>query len=52
MSYIANISLRIGRTVKWDADKQEIVGDKEAAALMRRPYRTPWDGVLKSLVKV
>jgi predicted dehydrogenase len=52
MSHMANISLRIGRAVKWDAEKQEVIGDKEAAAMCNRPYRAPWDGVLKSLVKV
>lgn len=49
---LANISVRLGRAVRWDPDKQLVIGDKEAAAMCIRPYRAPWDGVLKSLVKV
>lgn len=36
------ISWRTGRTVQWDGDKEEIVGDPEASLLLRRPYRGPW----------
>ena len=50
---LANISLRLGgRALKWDNEKQEIIGDKEAAAMCVRQYRAPWDGVLKSIVKI
>jgi predicted dehydrogenase len=48
--HLANVSLRVGRKLKWDPVKEEIVGDKEAAAHMRRPYRKPWDQVLRSLL--
>jgi len=48
--HLANISLRTGRKIKWDPEKEEILGDREAAAMMRRPYRKPWDDVLKSLL--
>jgi len=48
--HLANISLRVGRKLKWDAVKEEIVGDKEAAAMMRRPYRKPWEQQLRSLL--
>ncbi len=46
--HLANISLRLGRKIQWDAEKEEIVGDTEAAAWLERPYRKPWDSVLKS----
>jgi predicted dehydrogenase len=49
---LANMSLRIGRAIKWDPDKEEVIGDKEAAALCFKSYRAPWDDVLRSLVKV
>ena len=49
---LANVSLRLGRSVRWDPAKEQVVGDKEAAAMCARPYRAPWDGVLKSIVKV
>ncbi|MBY0505621.1 MAG: Gfo/Idh/MocA family oxidoreductase [Bryobacteraceae bacterium] len=48
--HLANISLRVGRKLKWDPVKEEIVGDREAAAMMRRPYRKPWDTLLRSLL--
>jgi predicted dehydrogenase len=46
--HLANISLRLGRKIRWDADKQEIIGDREASGYLERPYRKPWDGVLRS----
>jgi predicted dehydrogenase len=49
---LANVSLRLGRSVRWDPDKEQVIGDKEAAAACVRPYRAPWDGVLRSIVKV
>lgn len=44
--HLANISLRLGRKVRWDAEREEIVGDAEASAMLVRPYRKPWDQVL------
>lgn len=44
--HLANISLRLGRKVRWDAKREEIVGDAEASAMLVRPYRKPWDQVL------
>ncbi|MCX6598943.1 MAG: Gfo/Idh/MocA family oxidoreductase [Acidobacteria bacterium] len=49
--HLANISLRTGRKLRWDADKEEIIGDKDAQAMTERPYRKPWDGVLRSILK-
>jgi predicted dehydrogenase len=49
---LANMSLRLGRSIRWDPEKEAVIGDKEAAAMCVRPYRAPWEGVLKSLVKV
>jgi predicted dehydrogenase len=49
--HLANISLRIGRKLRWDEKKEEIVGDSEASKFLERPYRAPWDGVLKNLLK-
>ena len=48
--HLGNISLRLGRKLKWDAVKETIPGDAEASAMLERPYRKPWDGVLKSLL--
>jgi predicted dehydrogenase len=47
--HLANISLRLGRKVRWDADRDEIIGDAEASAMLVRPYRNPWDQTLAGL---
>jgi predicted dehydrogenase len=39
---LANIACRLGRTLLWDPDKAQIIGDEEANRLLARPYRTPW----------
>jgi predicted dehydrogenase len=39
---LANLSMKVGRSLTWDAAKQQIVGDDEAAKLMLRPYAAPW----------
>jgi predicted dehydrogenase len=47
--HLANISLRLGRKLKWDTVKEEVVDDAEANRLLVRPYRTPWDRELRAL---
>ena len=49
--HLGNISLRVGRKIRWDPEKEEILGDREAAAMLERPYRKPWDDVLRSLIR-
>jgi predicted dehydrogenase len=39
---LANHSLKLGRTLTWDAAKGQVVGDEEANRLLRRTYRSPW----------
>ena len=39
---LANMSMKLGRSLKWDAQKRQIVGDDEANRMLRRPYRRPW----------
>jgi hypothetical protein len=36
------LSLKLGRSVAWDGQKEIITGDDEANALLRRDYRGPW----------
>jgi predicted dehydrogenase len=48
--HLANLSLRTGRKLRWDTVKEEVIGDREANALLERPYRKPWDSVLRSLL--
>jgi hypothetical protein len=39
---LANMSLKLGRTLAWDAQKGRVIGDEEANAMLRRPYRKGW----------
>jgi predicted dehydrogenase len=39
---LANLSMKLGRSLTWDSEKQQVVGDEEANKLLRRPYRGPW----------
>lgn len=48
--HLANISARTGRKIVWDAAANDIVGDKAASAMLKRPYRAPWDKSLKALL--
>ncbi|HEY8503893.1 MAG TPA: Gfo/Idh/MocA family oxidoreductase, partial [Gemmataceae bacterium] len=43
VAHLGNIAYRTGRKLTWDAAKEEIVGDPEAAALLGRAARKPWD---------
>jgi len=47
--HLANLSLRLGRALRWDPVHEDIPGDNEASAMLERPYRKPWDSVLTSL---
>jgi hypothetical protein len=40
--HLGLISMLVGRTIKWDAKKERIVGDDEASKLLSRDYRQPW----------
>jgi predicted dehydrogenase len=39
---LANLSMKLGRTLEWDHARGRVVGDEEANRLLRRPYRSPW----------
>lgn len=40
--HLALISLMTNTTIKWDPEKEVIVGNDEAAKLLSRDYRGPW----------
>jgi predicted dehydrogenase len=42
MCHLGNIATRLGRSVRWDPQNEQIVGDAEANRWLARPYRTPW----------
>jgi predicted dehydrogenase len=39
---LANLSMRLGRSLRYDPEKHVVTGDDEATKLLTRPYRTPW----------
>jgi predicted dehydrogenase len=48
--HLANIAARVGRVVNWDDSRQTITDDPEAAAMLTRAYRAPWDRELHAIV--
>lgn len=40
--HLGNIAMRLKRKLRWDPDQEQILGDDEAAAMLRRPGRAPW----------
>ncbi len=42
VAHLGNIAYRTGRKVVWDAQKEKIVGDKQADRLVGVQYRKPW----------
>ena len=40
--HLANASYRLGRTLNFDPDKQEVIGDEEANRMLRGTYRAPY----------
>jgi predicted dehydrogenase len=42
MSLLGMLSLKLGRSIQWDGDKEEVIGDAEANTLLSRAYRAPW----------
>ncbi len=40
---LANLSCKLARSLEFDAEKKEIVGDAEATRLLAREYRAPWE---------
>jgi predicted dehydrogenase len=47
--HLANLSLRLRRKLRWDADREEVIDDAEANGLLGRSYRAPWDRELRAL---
>ena len=40
---LGEIAYRLNRTIKWNPDTEEIVGDDEAARMCDRAYCAPWE---------
>jgi predicted dehydrogenase len=40
---LANMSMKLGRELKWDAASGKIVGDEQANGMLQGEYRAPWE---------
>jgi hypothetical protein len=40
--WTGNIASRLGRSLRWDAEKEEIPGDADANRRLHYEYRKPW----------
>jgi len=39
---LANLAIRLGRTIRWDPVVEQVVGDDEADRFVDIPLRAPW----------
>ena len=42
VSHLATIAYNVGRSLKWDVEKQQFIGDDEANRFLDRARREPW----------
>ena len=42
ISHLCNIAVRTGRSIRWDPQREVIVDDSAAAAMLSRPLRSGW----------
>ncbi len=40
--HLTDVAVRTGRAIEWNPEKEEIVGDSEAAKMLTRPSREKW----------
>jgi hypothetical protein len=43
MSLLGMLSLKLGRSIAWDGEREIVPGDPEANRLLSRTYREPWE---------
>jgi predicted dehydrogenase len=48
--HLANISLRLGRPLRWEASTDSVIEDPAAQRMLAREYRAPWDQELKAVI--
>ena len=41
-SLLGMLSLKLGRSIQWNGETEQVIGDDEANKLLRREYRLPW----------
>jgi hypothetical protein len=42
LCHLGNIAMILHRKITWDPQREEIIGDDEAAKMTARPFRAPW----------
>ena len=42
-SLLGMLSLKLGRCIRWDGEREEVIDDPKANELLRREYRKPWE---------
>ena len=42
ISHLGDLAIRSGRKIKWDPKTEQVVGDEEAARMLVRAMRSPW----------
>ncbi|MFQ6069229.1 MAG: Gfo/Idh/MocA family protein [Candidatus Aminicenantales bacterium] len=42
VGHLGGIAMELGRKIRFNPEKEEIIGDAEAARLLGRSYRSPW----------
>jgi predicted dehydrogenase len=47
--HLANLSLRLGRSLHWDGARNAVIDDREANDRLVCAYRAPWDRELRAL---
>jgi hypothetical protein len=40
--HLSNIALRLGRSLRWDPEKEDFIGDEQASAMLSRKQREPY----------
>ncbi len=40
--HLGNISMRLGRPLKWDPETEQFIGDEVASQMLSKPMRAPW----------
>jgi len=41
--HLSNIAMRLGREMRWDPEKREIIGDEQANSFLAREYRKGYE---------
>jgi hypothetical protein len=42
LGHLMNVSWEVGRSIEWDGENEQVVGDAEANKFVNKQYRDPW----------